>query len=651
MTPRRASPIATECAAAAWSPLSKMSIAEASPEPVQSINPVPLARFAMPTPTPDNKGDIAPLVVDVREQHSREVSEYWSPTWNAQAEPQEGRPSHAGDATAKIVQALRRTRQSLAQEPVQQPQYQETSRSLASAFGCKPQPPPPPVLPQEVGSQGTSSSSQESPTTPDNSYFGRLLAHAGAAQALAPYMAQGIIRHHDSSNASTGTGAEGSVSASSAAVASDCQDFMCLISPTWPALDSAGHPDAGLCEGPHPHAPFGTAARHGAADSFGAADCSARTGSPMRDMVSPLDALFPQTSTSLGGSTASEAMSGSGQREIPNIFASALRAIEQHGWDAVHPPGQPAGWTVLHWASAEGRLDVCQRLCAARADVGALDDHGRSAFDCACESGNKQVAQLLAESAAAAAAARGVGVGAAQDMTPSIQPRDLIAGAVGMVEPVTRPPSSAVDPVMDQCWSLHSPLSEAGPAAASVAELHPMAPAHTLHAAPPAAASEAADSCDSPLLQAVPAVYAAAISAIERHGWHGLHGGEPEWTALHWAAAEKRATICERLMRCGADANQPDSRGWSALDYARDTSDEATIRALLLPPSCRASTASGLVHLNTPLGRDRHTLVDDPASGDSVPIQQAIVDPLCASSARVVQPSGLPRSFAGDDAC
>jgi len=79
----------------------------------------------------------------------------------------------------------------------------------------------------------------------------------------------------------------------------------------------------------------------------------------------------------------------------------------------------------------------------------------------------------------------------------------------------------------------------------------------------------------------IPSVYVSAIAAVERYGWETVHGGENEWTALHWAAAEGRASICARLLDCAADPCQPDNLGRSALDYAHEADDEATLQVLL----------------------------------------------------------------------
>lgn len=75
-------------------------------------------------------------------------------------------------------------------------------------------------------------------------------------------------------------------------------------------------------------------------------------------------------------------------------------------------------------------------------------------------------------------------------------------------------------------------------------------------------------------------MYEAAIAAVERYGWETVHQGEPEWTALHWAASEGRADVCQRLLRCAADPHQLDNLGRSAVDYGRETRNMALLELL-----------------------------------------------------------------------
>lgn len=92
----------------------------------------------------------------------------------------------------------------------------------------------------------------------------------------------------------------------------------------------------------------------------------------------------------------------------------------------------------------------------------------------------------------------------------------------------------------------------------------------------------------------VPPVYAAALAAVEQYGWEAVHGDAHEWTALHWAATEGRASICQRLLACRANPRQPDAHGRTALDCALESGDEETWCALA-PGAKRVSSQSSLL--------------------------------------------------------
>ncbi|CAK9096321.1 unnamed protein product [Durusdinium trenchii] len=77
-------------------------------------------------------------------------------------------------------------------------------------------------------------------------------------------------------------------------------------------------------------------------------------------------------------------------------------------------------------------------------------------------------------------------------------------------------------------------------------------------------------------LPPIPPVIAASVEAVENYGWQAMHGGQNDWTALHWAAAEGRQVLCARLLRDNADPAQADDTGKSALDYARESGHQST---------------------------------------------------------------------------
>eukprot|EP00928_Gymnodinium_smaydae_P092179 TRINITY_DN7598_c0_g3_i1.p1 TRINITY_DN7598_c0_g3~~TRINITY_DN7598_c0_g3_i1.p1 ORF type:complete len:928 (-),score=242.90 TRINITY_DN7598_c0_g3_i1:3-2786(-) len=95
---------------------------------------------------------------------------------------------------------------------------------------------------------------------------------------------------------------------------------------------------------------------------------------------------------------------GNASETVPPVYRSALETAERCGWRALHPQGEPADWTVLHWAASEDRADLCLRLLACRADPCALDDRGLSALDHARNSGADGAWCVLAGAAASAAA-------------------------------------------------------------------------------------------------------------------------------------------------------------------------------------------------------------------------------------------------------
>lgn len=210
---------------------------------------------------------------------------------------------------------------------------------------------------------------------------------------------------------------------------------------------------------------------------------------------------------------------------MPRVYAQALACIEQRGWPVVHPIAEPASWTVFHWAAAEGRRDICLKLLTAHADPRRLDDQGRSPLDCAREAGHAELWSMLAR----------------------YPTNNAIEPSVGASNPELVPASSSVPPresLQDQTTAVQSPS-----------------------------------------VVAIPPVYATAIAAVEHYGWHAVHSpGEAQWTALHWAASEGRADLCQRLLRCRADPRQPDDTGRTPLDHALERGHKVALRALLTEP-------------------------------------------------------------------
>lgn len=206
--------------------------------------------------------------------------------------------------------------------------------------------------------------------------------------------------------------------------------------------------------------------------------------------------------------------------EIPAVYLASLQSIEDHGWDAVYGPETAETWTVLHWAAAEGRSDICDRLLAARADPLHQDEQGISAVEYAREF---------------------------QSRNPGNDAWQILA-TDGLI--LTHAQAQTDVPAMSQ-------------------------------------------STVAPIGDDVPAVYAAAVAAVERFGWDTVHAGEREWTALHWAASEGRASIVRRLLAQSANPRQPDNLGRTPLDYAREAPDETTWQLLAEAAAVEDNSSAG----------------------------------------------------------
>lgn len=83
--------------------------------------------------------------------------------------------------------------------------------------------------------------------------------------------------------------------------------------------------------------------------------------------------------------------------DVPPVYQTAVAAIEQYGWQAIH--GDAEEWTALHWSAVEGNLEVCHRLLIALANPLQADQSGKSPLDYALEAGNADVFELLSTAA------------------------------------------------------------------------------------------------------------------------------------------------------------------------------------------------------------------------------------------------------------
>lgn len=104
---------------------------------------------------------------------------------------------------------------------------------------------------------------------------------------------------------------------------------------------------------------------------------------------------------------------------------------------------------------------------------------------------------------------------------------------------------------------------------------------------------------EDPELEAtLPEPYLRVVRQVEAEGWDGIQWGG-NYTLLHWAAANSRAKLCERLVAQNADPHIKDDTGRSAFDYVQN--DECN-RALghFAPPNARgilpSATASSSWH-------------------------------------------------------
>ena len=77
---------------------------------------------------------------------------------------------------------------------------------------------------------------------------------------------------------------------------------------------------------------------------------------------------------------------------MPDKINDALDAIEKFGINAVK---WADGFTALHWAAENGRLEICKFLVSKEADPQAKDKRGRSPIDLAARGGHLEIVKFL----------------------------------------------------------------------------------------------------------------------------------------------------------------------------------------------------------------------------------------------------------------
>ena len=101
-----------------------------------------------------------------------------------------------------------------------------------------------------------------------------------------------------------------------------------------------------------------------------------------------------------GGYTALGLAASTGSVEVVQALLDANAQRATHPSVAVNAK-QPGGNTPLTIASAKGRSDIVRLLLAAKADVSAADDNGKTALMLALENDHAEVAKLLTSATAA----------------------------------------------------------------------------------------------------------------------------------------------------------------------------------------------------------------------------------------------------------
>jgi len=219
------------------------------------------------------------------------------------------------------------------------------------------------------------------------------------------------------------------------------------------------------------------------------------------------------------------------------------------------------GWTPLHTAARDGRLDILKLLLESGADVDARNGQNQTALDVALVSGNRQVARYLASHMGIMDLPDGM------DVTPLDEnPHNLVSDAalasVGIAENTN---------ILGGLWkpSLHFASAEGNVEALRVllSECVGINERNARHETALYLASE------KDKLEVVKLLieYGAKVNFPDKVGW----------TPLHIAAHLGHCDIVERLLDHGADVNTQDQDLLSPLHLASWNGKPKVVRLLL----------------------------------------------------------------------
>jgi len=97
--------------------------------------------------------------------------------------------------------------------------------------------------------------------------------------------------------------------------------------------------------------------------------------------------------------------------------------------------------------------------------------------------------------------------------------------------------------------------------------------------------------------KAIPEAYIKVIEQIDTIGWDKMQWARG-FTLLHWAAKNNRADLCAKFMRQGADPEQQDDSGRTAIDYATDNNSADALEMLETGPDEEDDSEMETLHVS-----------------------------------------------------